>query len=93
MASNDVRPRANSMVDEMADKRRQAHMLLAIKSSGYLVSTLSVALLAAASWKSASQNPLLLACLVVGVTASVLGMFLRWLSYDIEERRKARDGG
>lgn len=63
--------------------------LLAIKSSGYLVSTLSVLLLAAVSWKSASEKPLLLACLIAGVAASVLGMVLRWLSYAMEERRKA----
>ena len=67
-----------------------ASMLLAIKSSGYLVSTLSVVLLAAVSWKSASEEPLLMACLIAGTATSVAGMFLRWLSYEIQERRKAK---
>ena len=67
-----------------------ASMLLAIKSSGYLVSTLSVVLLAAVSWKSASEEPLLMACLIAGMATSVAGMFLRWLSYEIQERRKAK---
>lgn len=73
-----------------AEKRREAAKLLAIKSSGYLVSTLSVVLLGVVSWKSASEKPLLAACLIVGMATSVIGMFLRWLSYEIEERRKAR---
>lgn len=72
-----------------ADKRRAAAKLLAIKSSGYLISTFSVLLLGVVSWQSASEKPLLLACLIGGMAASVFGMFLRWLSYAIEERRKA----
>jgi hypothetical protein len=70
-------------------KRRTAAKLLAIKSTGYLVSTLSVVLLGIVSWKKASEEPLLMACLIAGMATSVLGMFLRWLSYEIEERRKA----
>lgn len=73
-----------------AQKRREAVTLLAIKSSGYVVSTVSVALLGVVSWKSASEKPLLMVCLIVGMAASVIGMFLRWLSYEIQERRKAR---
>lgn len=72
------------------DKQRTAVKLLAIKSCGYLVSTVSVVLLGVVSWKSASEEPVLAACLVAGMAASVFGMFLRWLSYGIEERRKAR---
>jgi hypothetical protein len=62
---------------------------MAIKSSGYLVSTVSVVLLGLASWKKASEEPLLMFCLIAGMSTSVVGMFLRWLSYEIEERRKA----
>jgi hypothetical protein len=72
-----------------AEKRRAAMKLLAIKSSGYLVSTLSVVLLGVVSWKSASEKPLLMTCLLAGMAASICGMFLRWLSYAIEEGRKA----
>jgi biotin transporter BioY len=62
---------------------------LAIKTCGYLVSTVSVILLATVAWPGASKEPLLATALVVGATASVVGMGLRWLSYWIEERRKA----
>lgn len=62
---------------------------LAIKTCGYLVSIISVVLLAIVAWPGASKDPLLAAALVVGAVASVLGMGLRWLSYWIEERRKA----
>ncbi len=58
-----------------------------IKSCGYLISTVSVALLGFVSWQSASQHPLLKLCLILGMAASVLGMFLRWLSYALEEHR------
>lgn len=72
------------------DRRRTARRLLAIKTSGYLISTVSVALLGFVSARSAMKDPLLAACLFVGMAASIAGMFLRWLSYEIEERRKAR---
>ena len=71
------------------NKRRSVAKLLAIKTSGYLISTVSVVLLGVVSWKKASEDPLLMACLLGGMATSVVGMFLRWLSYQIEERRKA----
>jgi hypothetical protein len=89
MVATDLRPSEERADGRSADKRRAATRLLAIKSSGYLVSTLSVGLLGVVSWKNASQDPLLAACLIGGMATSVSGMFLRWLSYDIEERRKA----
>jgi len=58
-----------------------------IKSLGYLVSTASVMLLGVVSWKSASTNPLMLACLIGGMTSSIMGMALRWSSYVIEKKR------
>ena len=90
MASTDTDPRDRRSHGTSAERRRAASMLLAIKSSGYLISTLSVVLLAAVSWKSASEEPLLMACLIAGMATSVGGMFLRWLSYEIQERRKAK---
>ena len=61
-----------------------------LKSFGYVISTISVVLLAIVSWPKAQQSPLLLACLVGGAIASIVGMFCRWLSYEMEERRKQR---
>lgn len=60
-----------------------------LKSIGYLVSTVSVVLLAIVSWPKAQQSPVLLSCLVGGAITSIVGMFCRWLSYEIEERRRA----
>ena len=57
----------------------------AIKTVGYLISSVSVMLLGMVSWKAASANPLLLACLLGGMALSVLGMILRWISYQLEE--------
>ena len=56
-----------------------------IKTAGYLVSSVSVILLGAVAWKSASEKPLLLACLIGGMILSVLGMICRWISYQLEE--------
>ncbi|WP_195908460.1 hypothetical protein [Novosphingobium sp. Gsoil 351] len=60
-----------------------------LKGAGYLVSTLSVLLLAIVSWESAAAKPLLLACLVGGVCASIGGMALRWMSH-CREREESR---
>lgn len=57
-----------------------------IKTSGYLISTVSVVLLGIVSWKSAQADPLMAACLVGGMLASVAGMFLRWLSYQLDDQ-------
>jgi len=61
-----------------------------IKTAGYLVSTLSVLLLGIVSWKSASEHPMLMACLVGGMLASMLGMLLRWISYQVQEREEKK---
>ncbi|CUS43545.1 hypothetical protein MGWOODY_Smn3479 [hydrothermal vent metagenome] len=60
----------------------------AIKTAGYMVSIASVMLLGIASWKSASREPLLMICLFAGMTASAVGMLLRWISYQIREREE-----
>ena len=52
-----------------------------MKGFGYLVSILSVLLLGTAAWKTASQEPLLLLCLVAGMATSIVGMALRYYSY------------
>jgi len=67
--------------------RASLHLL---KGVGYLISTASVLLLAVVSWSSASQNPLLAACLLGGAAASIAGMFCRWLTYEIEKRREGK---
>lgn len=59
-----------------------------LKTIGYIVSTVSVVLLAIVSWPKAQENPVLLACLIGGTVTSMIGMFCRWLSYQIEERMK-----
>ena len=89
MVSSELSQDEGPSKPKAAEKRRAAGVLLAIKTSGYLISTLSVLLLAVVSWKNASKEPLLMGCLLGGMTASLAGMFLRWLSYEIEERRKA----
>jgi hypothetical protein len=61
-----------------------------IKTLGYLVSTVSVALLGIVSWKSASEQPLLCAALIGGTATSILGMGLRWLSYRIEKKTEGK---
>ncbi|TPM31895.1 hypothetical protein [Mesorhizobium sp. B2-3-4] len=63
-----------------------------LKGVGYLISTLSVVLLAVVSWSSASKSPLLVACLLFGAAASVAGMFCRWLTYEIEKRQEGEEG-
>lgn len=58
-----------------------------LKTSGYLVSTVSVLLLGVVSWQSASTNPLIFACLIAGMLSSVGGMFLRWLSFHRRQKQ------
>jgi hypothetical protein len=60
-----------------------------LKGFGYLVSTLSVILLGLVSWKSASEQPFLFLCLILGMLASIAGMSLRWISHRIEQKQKS----
>jgi hypothetical protein len=62
-----------------------------IKTGGYLVSCASVGLLGVAAFPGAEKAGLLPA-LFGGMGASVVGMGLRWVSYELEERRKAATG-
>jgi hypothetical protein len=63
-------------------------MVSALKGLGYLVSTVSVLLLGIVAWKGAQEQPLLFACLLAGMAASVAGMGLRWLSHRLSEKEK-----
>lgn len=56
------------------------------KTIGYLISSLSVVLLAAVSWKSAVETPALMLPLIAGVATSILGMLLRWISFRKDEK-------
>jgi hypothetical protein len=58
-----------------------------LKGLGYVISTVSVILLAVVSWSSAHRSILLTACLLGGAVSSVGGMLCRWLSYEIEKRQ------
>lgn len=62
----------------------------AIKTAGYLVSTVSVVLLGIVSWKAASERPALMTCLIAGMLASTAGMLLRWISYQVQEREEGK---
>ena len=64
-------------------------MPLFLKSAGYFVSIISVLLLGIVAWKTASHDPVLLACLVGGMIASILGMGLRWTSFYVRDKRES----
>ena len=51
-----------------------------LKENGYLISILSVFLLAYPPLKSATSDPVVLACIAVGAILSILGMALRWIA-------------
>jgi hypothetical protein len=60
-----------------------------LKGLGYFISSTSVFLLAAVSWNGAHKSGVLTACLIAGAVTSIIGMFLRWLTYEIEKRKEA----
>jgi uncharacterized membrane protein YhhN len=65
-----------------------------LKGLGYLISTVSVFLLGVAAWPKPEDPPEKTWLLIGGMAASILGMFLRYLSHrkekgDIEEARRA----
>ena len=61
-----------------------------LKGGGYLASTLSVILLGIPALKSASEDKILLLCLILGIVTSVCGMALRWRSHRVEQKEKDR---
>ena len=56
------------------------------KGFGYLISSVSVMLLAISSWDGVKDKPLLLACLIAGVITSIGGMLMRWVSFRRDEK-------
>ena len=58
----------------------------ALKTAGYILSAISVVLLATVAWPTTSGEPLLAVALVAGAALSVLGMGVRWLSYWVDGR-------
>ncbi|HKX22112.1 MAG TPA: hypothetical protein VJM81_02430 [Rhizorhapis sp.] len=60
-----------------------------IKTLGYVVSIVSVVLLAIVSWKSAHESGWLTFALFGGVATSVSGMGLRWVSHFMAHREEA----
>lgn len=82
-----------AMLNPMGKARFKGHVMInshsslpnLIKTAGYVISSLSVLLLGIVAWKSASEQPLLMACLIGGMATSVLGMVCRWTSYQLEK--------
>ncbi|MDB5692537.1 MAG: hypothetical protein JWO81_1600 [Alphaproteobacteria bacterium] len=70
--------------------KTDAHSL---KGHGYLISILSVFLLAYPPLKSAKADPIVLACVAAGAILSILGMALRWIADRKTQRKidRARD--
>ena len=58
-----------------------------LKGLGYLTSTVSVALLGAVSWKSATEHRPLMICLLLGMLLSVVGMMFRWRSHRLDQKK------
>jgi hypothetical protein len=64
----------------------QANLL---KTVGYIISTISVAMLGLVAWAATDQNPAMRMFLLIGMGASIAGMLLRWLSYQIDAKEGA----
>ena len=80
-----IKTMATGGPERTPQRQRPSTTPATIKTIGYAVSTISVILLGTVSWKAASTDPLLLACLLAGMTTSMLGMGLRWISYRMEK--------
>jgi hypothetical protein len=69
-----------------------------LKGNGYLISILSVFLLALSPLKSAKDDPLVLVCIAVGALLSIAGMGLRWVAdrktqHRIDRKENKSDAG
>jgi uncharacterized membrane protein YhhN len=58
-----------------------------MKGLGYLISTLSVVLLGTVAWPKPDEPQWKVGIVIAGMAASILGMFLRFLSH----RKQARE--
>ena len=65
-------------------------MQFRLKSYGYLISIVSVVLLGSVAWKYASEDRLMLACLVLGIVTSIAGMGMRWAQFVLDQREKGK---
>lgn len=63
-----------------------------LKGAGYLVSAVSVMLLAAVSWQATATDSMLRLCLVVGALSSIAGMALRWMSHRVQQNADGAEG-
>ena len=57
-----------------------------MKSLGYLISTVSVLMLGVVAWPKPGDPPEKSYLLIAGMVASVIGMFLRYLSHRKDKR-------
>ena len=62
-----------------------------LKGRGYLVSALSVVLLAIPAFKVAAKDAWTMAALAAGMALSVCGMLLRWRAHQLDRQRKDGD--
>lgn len=58
------------------------------KTSGYVISTVSVILLAIVAWKGAKDDPTLTVLLILGALSSIAGMLCRWIAFLRDEKPK-----
>ena len=56
-----------------------------MKSTGYLISTISVVLLGIVAWPKPADPPWKAVILIAGILASLLGLLLRYLAYQKEQ--------
>lgn len=73
--------------EEIGLRSMTKNALHSLKGFGYFVSSVSVFLLVAVSWSSARKSTLLTVLLIAGAATSIIGMFCRWLTYEIEKRK------
>jgi len=67
---------------------RDLSLVSRLKGGGYLVSTVSVVLLAIPGIKAALETPSLFVCVIGGAATSIGGMYLRWRSHRLEQKKQ-----
>ncbi len=63
----------------------------AVKSAGYVISSVSVFLLGVVAWEAADETWMRV-LVVAGAAASILGMILRWITYREDKRQRGELG-
>lgn len=59
-----------------------------LKGGGYLISALSIVLLAIPSIKSMFDDEAMIPFVILGILLSVIGMWLRWRSHRVEAKEE-----